>query len=466
MVGTVVTRTQSHSGWLFLLFPFACAAHLFAFLFISSPPSPDAAEYLALGRSLSASGELVLPTGERAKRMPLYPALVAAVHRAAGDERVERAVQAVQTVLAVASTILIALIARRLADARAGLVAGVISAIYGPFWYLQTLCLTETLIIFLLSAALLLYVEWITAGARGGVVLLVATGLLLAAAALTRANAAILVVPFVVDAFWRARSWRLRVVCAAALILPTLISVTAWGVRNQRQTGAFTLSTTGGLNFYLGHNPQYAADPGLGHADYGRFDRLRAETGRSEVEVDRMLTAEGASFAKSHPIETFVDTFRKLIVYHSSTIAVSAPSLLLICLGAVSLAGPVSLRNQLDRRRRLVATAAVLGFGLTALVWAAVVLQTYRLWANPTHLVPLGLVALVFLRTPLRVRGLFFGIYLVELAIGLIFIPIVRLRWTVDGLVIIVLAVGVSNVCRWLLDGRGDAARGASPAAG
>lgn len=456
MVRLATDRPVSQSRWLLVVIPFAGAIHCFAFLTITNSPSPDAQEYLALGKSLATAGELVLPTGEKAKRMPLYPALIAAVYRFSGEDHLERSVLALQCMLAVASTLFIALTARQICDPRAGLIAGLVSALYAPFLYLQSLCLTETPLIFFLSLAVLIYVRWIS-----GVVVwrrsaLFATSMLFAFAALTRANAVILLAPVAMDAALRAAGWRDRLGRILTLLLPTILCLSAWGWRNQREIGALTLSTTGGLNFYLGHNAGYAEDPGLGRADYAVFDWLGAQ-GHGEVEADRLLFEKGMAFARENPGATVVNTLRKLIVYHRAGVTDSAPSLVLIGFAAIVLAGRRSRAGPASRQRLVIGIVQI-GLTITAVFWLLIFLGTNRPWTNPSHLVPIGLCALMLLRSQPRVRGLFIGLYAAEMLTALAFIPLARLRWTVDGLLIIAVAVGVSNVCRWLK--REEAGRG------
>lgn len=402
----------------------------------------DAAEYLALGHSLSTTGSLSLPTGDRAKRMPAFPALVAVVHRITGDTALVSGVLTIQAALSLGTTLILALTAHRIAGSIAGVLAGLSSALYGPFIYLQTLCLTEPLLIFILSLAVLLFARKTNA---------LAIGILLALASLTRANAAILIIPFLAEVLLHSTPWKRRATQALVLVLPTALCLTLWGMRNAREVAAFTLSTTGGLNFYLGHNPDYATDPGLGRADYGVFDRLRVE-GRSEIEADRQLTRAGKAWAADHPGEVIANLWRKLATYHSSTLHRSAPTLVLLMFAAVAFQLRSSARRgALSDRAKRFYRIAWLGTAVTLLAWLIILQVTLKPWINPTYLVPIGLMAVVLLPRDTGLRRLFIGLYLVELFVGLAFIPLVRLRWTVDGLLISATAVVVSRLCEWLI---------------
>lgn len=436
----------SRPTWLVAVLLVGCITHGATWYWSIDTSSPnratqDAAEYLALGRSLSTTGSLTLPTGDRAKRMPVFPMLVAAVHRVTGDARLEAGVLTMQAMLSLGTTLILALTAHRIAGSIAGILAGLSSALYGPFIYLQTLCLTEPLLIFILSLAVLLFARKTNA---------LGIGVLLAIASLTRANAAILIIPFLAEVLLHSTPWRRRATQALVLVLPTALCLTFWGMRNAREVAAFTLSTTGGLNFYLGHNPDYSADPGLGRADYGVFDRLRTE-GRSEIEADRQLTRAGRAWAADHPGEVVANLWRKLATYHSSTLHRSAPTLVLLMFAAVAFQLRSSAqRDALSDRAKRFYRIAWLGTAVTLLAWLIILQVTLKPWINPTYLVPIGLMAVVLLPRDTGLRRLFIGLYLVELFVGLAFIPLVRLRWTVDGLLIIATAVVVSRFCEWL----------------
>src|SRR5262249_17843906 len=117
--------------------------------------SPDEREYIDLAVGLADRGELRLPSGEVAKRPPLYPAALSLIYRLQ-HEHWYGATILLQAMLACINTVLIALIAGRLMDSRAGTIAGVAAALYAPYLYLETLFLSETLLNFLLFGAVLL----------------------------------------------------------------------------------------------------------------------------------------------------------------------------------------------------------------------------------------------------------------------------------------------------------------------
>ena len=427
---------------------------LFFFVRPETPLSPDEREYIALGIHLAESGELRLPTGEAAKRMPLYPAFIAAVYRWQGAEVWDNTVLMIQTLLAWCTTIIIALTAERLADGRAAWMAGTVAAFYSPFHFLHMSFLTETLLIFLLSLALLLYIA-VGIQARsvaGRWVGLIGVSLLIGLGALTRANALLFLVPFAADAAWRAGAARRRAIRAVFVLLPAVAFVFWWGARNSRTIGAFTLSTSGGLNFYLGHNAHYAHDTGLGgETDYQAFDRLRREENLAEVEADQRLYDDGFAFITTNPWQTMLNTFQKTAVWMRTTLPQSGPLTLVLGLGAVVAGGWCRRRrgDLVDSRRSAYVVAMV---SLVALFtwWVIVILDAKVPLTTPLYVVPIGLIALLLLRSRPNVRGLLIGLFASQLAVAVVFIPLTRLRWAVDGILIVAIGVGVSRLCRRL----------------
>jgi 4-amino-4-deoxy-L-arabinose transferase-like glycosyltransferase len=432
------------------------AAVTHGFYYLGSPEIgrwPDEAEYVALGLHLEESGELRLPTGEAAKRMPLYPAFLAAIHYWQGPTLWENSVLAIQALLAWCSTIIIALIAERLADGRAGWIAGGVAAVYSPRLLLQTSFLTETILVFLVLLALWLY---ISVGIAARSTIARSTGLLgvslaLGLGVLTRANALLFIVPFAVDAACRAGSRRRCMTRVGLILVPALICACCWAARNSRELGSFTLSTSGGLNFYLGHNAQYAINPGLGHdTDYQAFERLRRE-GLTEVEADRSLYREGLAFLTANPGTTVSNALRKTVVWLRTSVRPSGPLTLVIGLGAVAAGGWRPWRRGLVAGvRRSVYLAALAGLVASALLVVLALQESIVPWTTPRYVVPLGMIGLLLLRGRPNVRGLLIGLFASQWVVAMAFIPLTRVRWVVDPILIVAIGVGFSRMCEWL----------------
>ncbi|HKQ50307.1 MAG TPA: glycosyltransferase family 39 protein [Phycisphaerae bacterium] len=424
--------------WLIVVLLVALASHACVFFFfVYDERSNDEKEYLSLGIALSDTGALRSPTGEFAKRMPLFPVLIAAVDRWQGREVLDSGIIEAQSILSMFATIFIALIARRLSDPRGAIVAGLIAALYAPFRYLQSVYLTETLVITLLMAAILLYLVALESDrpARRWAAWC-GTAVLLGLGALTRADAGVFALPFALHAAWRSGPSVKGILRAVILLLGVGMAAIGWGDRNSRVIGAWTLSTSGGLNFYLGNNLDYSKRPGMDQADYGAFDRLRRK-GLSEVEADRRLYAMGRTFIAAHPADWALNILRKFRVWAGTSVTWTPPGTLLIVAWTLALAG-----RRTPYHRWLLTAAIVL-----SIVWLAVFWRLMRPWSHPMFVFPLGLAGLFYFDDRLKVRGLLIGLIAAQLAVALAFIPLERLRWTVDGILIVALAATVSRIC-------------------
>lgn len=435
-------------GWLVAVGIVALATCSFAFLTANYEPSPDAREYLELAQSWSKTGELTLPTGDRAKRMPLYPVFAGMVHHWQGDAVWKNALLAIQSLLAWASVIIIAAISARLAGRRAGLLGGLLAALYAPYRYLQMSFLCETLAIFLLMAALLVYVR--SFDSRGGRWwMTAAVSLLLGACVLTRADAIVFAIPFTVDALFRGGRGMERMQRVIVLLVPLLFFVGMWTIRNQRVMGAAVLSSNGGLNFYLGHNEDFNLNPGMDQADYGIYERLRVEEGLSEMEADQRLYTMGRAYIAKNPSQAVRDSFTKVRVWFSSNVNPGAPTAILLVLAMFwwHARQVASARPGLPAARWFLRVSGIATV-IVGVLWAMIYEKTGMPWATPQFVVPLGLISLLLFTGGMPFRWLLMGMVAVQLAVAIAYIPLERLRWTVDGVLIISLAAAVARLGR------------------
>lgn len=470
--------------------------------------SPDEREYLALAVSLSETGELRLPTGEVAKRPPLYPALLSLIQRTQPPETWQSAAILMQSLLAWCNTLLIALIAAKIADARAGLIAGFIAALYAPLLYLQSLFLTETIVIFLLLAATLTFIATSiseetartsnksasvnspqrTKASRSKLTLAMVSALI-GLATLARPNAILFILPFAAHQLWHLRkSPKHLLIDAIILTLPAALLLGTWALRNQQLLGRPTLSTIGGLNFYLGHNSDFASNPGLDHADYDRFDRLRREQQLTELQTDDLLNREAIQFIAANPGQTLLNTLTKIKVWFTPTIPSFGPLLPLILSGICLVVGRRRSPNsssqishagsELDSPTNTRKIAGVgptirrddtgdlnpeappywrwlvtIAFAVFLFVYIAhLTSNSYRKLPliSPIHVLLLGGPVLVLFHNRLPFRGLLIALVVTQLIVALAYIPLSRIRWTIDPIFIIAIAVATSHFCNLL----------------
>lgn len=202
--------------------------------------------YLMLGRALAQTGHFTRFPGSASYvpegiRTPGYPAFVAAVDRIFGESH--DAIAWAQAVLFVLICLLVYRIAREALGERVALVAGLLTALFAPLPYYGALVLTETLTTLLVTAAVAL---WIHALRRNTTGVFIASGIVFAAAALTRPSFQLLplfiVVPPLVIARDRQRWWR----GCAAMMAAFVVTVTPWIAYNAVYFKALTFSPAGG----------------------------------------------------------------------------------------------------------------------------------------------------------------------------------------------------------------------------
>ncbi len=226
-------------------------------------PGIDEASYDSWGREI-ASGEWL--GKEIFFQEPLYPYWLGLVYSAAGDQpQAQRALaRRAQAVLGAVTAVLVALLARRLAGAWVGLLAGVAWAAYRPAIWMSALLLKPSLFLPLWVGLLLLGLraaQRSRSDAPGSWRAWFPVGLLAGLGALLRGNV-LLLLPFVVA--WplvirwtrtkptaALRAWR----SAAAILAGVLLVLLPVAARNAAVGGRFVLTTSGaGTNFYGGNN--------------------------------------------------------------------------------------------------------------------------------------------------------------------------------------------------------------------
>jgi hypothetical protein len=238
------------------------------------------------------------------------------------------------------------------------------------------------------------------------------------------------------------------------LVLPSMLPPALWCWRNHEAVGQFTLSTIGGLNFYLGHNAAYADDPGAGNADYGAFDRLRQEAGLGEVEADRALYARGRTFIADHPWTAIANVARKTAAWLTPTTRSFGPIAYALVFGVLAWHAAAAAPGP-DRRRRFIALlvacvvpALLVANNLLTRTPETGVASIAFVLASARDVLILGLPALFLGRFDRSARRLLQWLFLSQWLVAIAFIPLSRIRWPVDPLLIIALAATVEHIGR------------------
>jgi tetratricopeptide (TPR) repeat protein len=251
---------------------------------------------------------------------PLYPYFLAVVHGLVGDGTAM--VRFVQAVVGSASCVLLAAAGMTMFG-RAGVVAGVLLAIYPPAIFFDGLFDKSSLVGFF-STLLLFFLAGPRVRYRAAL-----TGLTLGLLTLTRENALLLAAPVLAWFLIGERAPR----AAALFVAGCLVALLPVGVRNYAVGGQFLLTTSQfGPNFYIGNHPgAQGVYEGLvaGHSDAAteRDDaaRLAEEAlGRTltPAEVSGYWRARAFDFIRSRPLEWLAQLVRKLaLTYNAAEIA-------------------------------------------------------------------------------------------------------------------------------------------------
>jgi 4-amino-4-deoxy-L-arabinose transferase-like glycosyltransferase len=254
------------------------------------------AAHLAAGKGYTnAAG---LPTSMRA---PGFPVFLAALYSVVG----ERPPVAYLTfcLLGAASCLLTYLLARELFSEGWARLAGVLAAVNLPHAYFAAVYVSENLFVPLLILSAWLVVRHLK---RDSFPSLVAAGIVLGYAALTRPFALLLLPAFlaaVVWSQWRQRSWLLTP--AAALVVSFFAVILPWTARNYRVFGhPVLIANNGGSTFYGGNNDRVLREPNL----FGYWlsttelpHRDLVDAAPDEITHDKVEWRLGLDWVKQHP---------------------------------------------------------------------------------------------------------------------------------------------------------------------
>ncbi|MFH1504672.1 MAG: tetratricopeptide repeat protein, partial [Candidatus Omnitrophota bacterium] len=161
----------------------------------------------------------------------------------------------VQLILSAFNCVLIFFIAKRLFNIKIAVIAGIISCVYAPFLFNDTLITSSILITFLNCLAIYLLLSFEN---KKSLSCIIFCGITLGLAALARATV-LMFLPFIalwiIFAFKELRITKRFFFCAI-LTLSVFIVIIPITIRNYLITGEKVLITSyGGINFYIGNNP-------------------------------------------------------------------------------------------------------------------------------------------------------------------------------------------------------------------
>lgn len=273
----------------------------------------DEQDYDAIAGNLVERGEYaIVPGSPTSIRPPLFPAIVAGLYKMAGTHNFT-VVRIVNALLGSATAFVIFLLARRLYDARVGLIAAAICAFYPSLIATGGLVLTETLFTLLVCVCCLLMERYLTSEK---VVWLAGLGVVLALAALTRSVLWLFPAPLVLFmlACDRSKQMGRRAAHAGIAVLAFAVVLAPWTVRNtQLQKTFITVDVMGGRNLMMGnyeHTPlarPWAAIEIAGDEAWHQVLRRRypEKVGKlTQGQLDKLAMKYAVEYVLAHPGQT------------------------------------------------------------------------------------------------------------------------------------------------------------------
>ena len=246
---------------------------------------------------------------------PLYPYFLATIYTFLGDSI--SSVRTVQIILGAASCVFLMNATKNLFDRRAGIVAGVVMALFAPSIFLESLVQKSILDLFLISALIWLCTKTLTSQSKRWWVWM---GLSLGLLCLSRENALILIPVVGLWALLRKPiegstlgTSRQKLGACLAIGLGLAITLFPVALRNYYVGGELHLTTSQlGPNFYIGNNPE--ADGTYKPMKVGRGDARYEQTDAVDIaeeamgreltpkEVSDYFMSESLAYIKGDPV--------------------------------------------------------------------------------------------------------------------------------------------------------------------
>lgn len=250
-----------------------------------------------------------------ANQLPFYPLVLAAVYSISDAPLSFWVVRFLQAIFSSVTCIIIYLIAMKLFDQRAAIIAGILSVVYLSFIFFTARIVPETFLTFWLSLSVLHLLILRDAPSPGNQII---CGILLG---ITLLNSNVIgpVIPFI--GIWiilLAGTWKENVKRTLLVMAVALLVVSPWLARNYQAFNEFPLmKTTAGLNFWLGNNPSATGTFFLPSSE--KMDSILPATfysdfKLSETEQDKKLYDEAMTYVKQNPMH-FARLFLKKLYY-------------------------------------------------------------------------------------------------------------------------------------------------------
>lgn len=243
--------------------------------------APDEPDYVEITTNLWLGDGYMLGGQPTAYRDMLFPVLAAGIFKLTGGSI--KAVQYFQLILSLLTGWLLYIIGRKRVSEKWALVLCGIWMVYPLAVIYPSLFVTETLFMFLL---MLCFVWYDKLEARRSVVNMLLLGVLLGLLCLSRAPGTFMVLSVLIYVVLIRYElpWRERFRTAALVLTACLVVVLPWMIRNYVVVDSFSLNTNGGMNMFIGNNPEARGSYYLNDEMLKRTDSLApTEAGRDRA---------------------------------------------------------------------------------------------------------------------------------------------------------------------------------------
>jgi 4-amino-4-deoxy-L-arabinose transferase-like glycosyltransferase len=269
----------------------------------------DEREYLSLARGLASGHGFTYDASLTASpitpfsRAPGYPAFLALVGGGrAGTEAVPASVKIAQSFVGAAGIIMVALLARRMGGARAGVAAAWLAAIYPPLVWISAYAFSEALFWPIGLLAAWSFSRALDRGSSRTASRLFLAGVIAGAGVLVRPAMLFFLVLAAAWLLWRRRA----VGSIAALACGAMLVVLPWTARNYVEFHHVVLvAAEGGVTFWTGNHPlargegDFAANPSLRTAS----EAFRAaHPAATEEALESIYYRDALHWIATHPV--------------------------------------------------------------------------------------------------------------------------------------------------------------------
>ncbi len=261
-------------------------------IFFAPPLLKDEKDYFAIAQSLYHGNGFSVDGTLTAYRAPFYPAFVAIVFTAFGESVIP--VRIIQAFADTLTCIFLFFLCKRFFTTTTAYLAATIYCFFPGNALYVSLLMSEILFTTLVFFVILLYSR---RNFEHSLLTKILLGVIFAILTLIRQNAAILLFAFIVWESIRFRYWETVWKRNIIIVFSFMLFLFPWMIRNKVEFNHFSLTSNGGVNFWIGNN-QTANGSFKYYKENNPIEKITGEFERSTVGYK-----EGVDFIIHHPME-------------------------------------------------------------------------------------------------------------------------------------------------------------------